>query len=245
MNLRLLVPQALFALWSASLDAQTGPGPVALRFTDMEGRADRLEFTAFLRDGAPLERSALRVRRLAEGITEITASAPGMAGWEFRLREREPVYGFGERFNALDQSREILVNASTDVPGTKGTATYVPIPFFMDLRGYGLWVDTYAEATFDLGSTHSGAFVVRLRDSRLRVLVFEGPRFPLILERYTGLVGRARLPPTWAFAPWKSRNWHPDMAAVYEDIDRYRQALSSFTEFTISGKLPKDESEPS
>src|SRR5208283_5292251 len=26
----------------------------------------------------------------------------------------------------------------------------------------------------------------------------------------------------WAFAPWKSRNWHPDMAAVYEDIEKYR-----------------------
>ena len=63
---------------------------------------------------------------------------------------------------------------------------------------------------------------MRFRDAKLRILVFEGPQFPRILERFTGIVGRAKLPPYWAFAPWKSRNWHPDMAAVYEDVDRYR-----------------------
>jgi alpha-D-xyloside xylohydrolase len=223
MKLGLLVPQLLLALWSASLDAQTGPGTVALRFINMEGRPDRLEFNAFLRDGSPLAQSDIRVRRLSEGITEITASAPGLASWEFRLREQEAVYGFGERFNALDQTGRVIVNASHDIPVMKGTRTYVPIPFFMDLRGYGLWLDTYAEASFDLGSTTPGEFVVRFRDQKLRILVFEGPPFPRILERFTGVVGRAKLPPYWAFAPWKSRNWHPDMAAVYEDVDRYRQ----------------------
>ena len=217
-----MIPRALLALCPAALEAQADPAAVRLPFTNIEGRADRLEFTAFLRDGAPLARSDIRVRRLAEGVTEISASAPATAAWEFRLRESEPVFGFGERFNALDQSHQILVNASRDIPGPKGTGTYVPIPFFMDLRGYGLWLDTYAEASFDLGSTSPGEFVVRFSDTRLRILVFEGPQMPRILERFTGVVGRAKLPPSWAFAPWKSRNWHPDMAAVYEDVDRYR-----------------------
>ena len=85
-------------------------------------------------------------------------------------------------------------------PGPKGTATYVPIPFFMSLSGYGLWLDTYAEASFDLGRAVPGEVVVRFRDSRLRVLVFDGPGFPAILERFTeSLVGRARLAPYWAF----------------------------------------------
>jgi alpha-D-xyloside xylohydrolase len=217
-----IVP-ALLALASALPRAQPGPGTVWLPFTNMAGRPDSLELTGFSRDGAPVAAAGIRVRRLADGVTEISIASLALAAWEFRIRDRAPVYGFGERFNALDQSHQILVNASQDVPGTKGTGTYAPIPFFMSLRGYGLWVDTYAEATFDLGITSPGEFVVRLRDTRLRVLVFEGPQFPLILERFTGVVGRAKLPPYWAFAPWKSRNWHPDMAAVYEDIDRYRQ----------------------
>jgi alpha-D-xyloside xylohydrolase len=219
----LVITQALLAFRPAPLQAQTDRGTLRLAFTNMAGRPDSLEFTAFLRDGVPVAPSDLRVRRLGEGVTEISISSSALATWEFRLRERAPVYGFGERFDALDQSHRILVNASQDVPGAKGTSTYVPIPFFMDLRGYGVWVDTYAEAAFDLGATTLDQFAVRLRDTKLRVVVLEGPQFPLVLERFTGIVGRAKLPPYWAFAPWKSRNWHPDMAAVYEDIERYRR----------------------
>ena len=220
---RLVITPLLIAAWSAPLAAQQGPATVRLPFTNTDQQSDQLDLNHFLRDGVALPRSAIQVRHLGEGITEISSSAPGPATWEFRIRENQPAYGFGERFNALNQARQILVNASSDIPGPKGSGTYAPIPFFMDLRGYGLWVDTYAEAVFDLGVTDRDQFVVRFRDTRLRILFFEGPRFPLILERYTGVVGRAKLPPYWAFAPWKSRNWHPDMAAVYEDIERYRQ----------------------
>ena len=214
---------ALLAAWAAPLGAQQVSANVRLAFTNTAGQPDSLVLSGFLRDGRALGQADVQVRRLGEGVTEITASSPALASWEFRIAENQPVFGFGERYDALDQARRVLVNASSDLPGDKGSGTYVPIPFFMDLRGYGLWVDTYAEAVFDLGVTDHDHFVVRLRDVRLRVVVFEGPQLPRILERYTGLVGRAKLPPYWAFAPWKSRNWHPDMAAVYEDVERYRQ----------------------
>jgi len=220
--LRLIVPLLLSA-WSAPLAARQAPTAVRIAFTNLLGRADHAEFTGFLKDGRPLAQGDLTVRQLGEGITEVTAASPGLASWEFRLTESTPVYGFGERFDALDQYHRILVNASSDIPGPKGSATYVPMPFFMVLRGYGVWLDTYSEASFDLGVTDHDAFVVRFRDTRLRIVLFEGPGFPRILERFTGLVGRAQLPPYWAFAPWKSRNWHPDTTAVYEDIGRYRQ----------------------
>ena len=219
----LVVAPLLLAAWSAAAGAQQSPATIRLAFTNTAQQPDQLELGHFLRDGVALSQSDLQVRSLGNGVTEISSTAPGLANWEFHLAESAPVYGFGERFNALDQARRILVNASADTPGAKGTATYAPMPFFMDLRGYGLWVDTYAEAVFDLGVTHWDEFVVRLRDTHLRIVVFEGPQFPLILERFTGLVGRAQLPPYWAFAPWKSRNWHPNTAAVAEDIERYRQ----------------------
>ena len=180
-------------------------------------------FESITRDGVSVPKSALHVRQAGPGITEYSIAASVPATWEVRFQEPAPVFGFGERYNTLDQTGQVIVNRSSDTPGPKGAATYVPIPFFMSLSGYGLWLDTYAEASFDLGKTTPGEFVVRFRDSRLRILIFEGPGLPTILERFTGVVGRARLAPYWAFAPWKSRNWHPDMAAVFEDVDRYRQ----------------------
>lgn len=219
----LVIGPLVLAASAAPLAAQRAVGTLRLPFTNSGHEADTLVLDHFARDGRALDPSDLHVRRLGAGITEITGTAPGLAAWEFRVRETGPVYGFGERFNSLDHVRQILVNASSDLPGPKGSGTYAPIPFFMALRGYGLWVDTYAEAVFDLGVTDRDEFVVRLRDTRLRIVFFEGPGLPRVLERYTGLVGRAKLPPYWAFAPWKSRNWHPDTTAVYEDIDRYRQ----------------------
>jgi len=178
---------------------------------------------SFTRDGRGIPPAEIRVRHIGPGTTEIAIASPRASDWEFRFRESNSVFGFGERYNALDQTGQVIVNRSSDTPGPKGTATYVPIPFFMSLSGYGLWLDTYAEASFDVGRAVPGEIVVRFRDSRLRILIFDGPGFPKILERFTGVVGRPKLAPYWAFAPWKSRNWHPDMAAVYEDVDRYRQ----------------------
>ena len=221
--MRLALTSILLALSAAPPVAAQGPVRIRLPFTNTAGRPDSLVISRILRDGTPLDEPDVQVRRLGEGVIEVSGSGRGLATWEFRLSEDGPVYGFGERFDALNQARRILVNASSDLPWAKGSGTYVPIPFFMSLRGYGVWVDTYSEAVFDLGITDHDAFVVRLRDTRLRILFFEGPGLPQILERYTGVVSRAKLPPYWAFAPWKSRNWHPDTTAVYEDIDRYRQ----------------------
>jgi alpha-D-xyloside xylohydrolase len=36
-------------------------------------------------------------------------------------------------------------------------------------------------------------------------------------------VGHQELPPYWAFAPWKARDYHRNAQEVFEDVDRYRQ----------------------
>jgi alpha-glucosidase (family GH31 glycosyl hydrolase) len=111
------------------------------------------------------------------------------------------------------------VNASRDVADERGALTYQPIPFYMSLRGYGLWLDTTSEATFDLNVTDPSRILVKFFGKQLRVVLFEGPRFPSILQRFTALVGRQQLPPYWAFAPWKARDYHRNMQEVYEDVD--------------------------
>ena len=105
----------------------------------------------------------------------------------------------------------------------KGSDTYKPMPFFMSLRGYGGWIDTYSDAIFDLNVTDATHIRISLRGQKLRVVLFEGPRFPTILDRFTSLAGRQQLPPYWAFAPWKARDYHRNQGEVYEDIERYRK----------------------
>jgi alpha-D-xyloside xylohydrolase len=93
----------------------------------------------------------------------------------------------------------------------------------MSTSGYGLWLDTTGEATFDLNATDKGQIIVDAATAKLRIVLFTGPEFPTILSDFTGQAGRAIVPPYWAFAPWKSRDYHVNRAQVMEDVDRNRE----------------------
>jgi alpha-D-xyloside xylohydrolase len=188
-------------------------GEVRFDFHGADGRPDSITLDL----SAPAQ-----VRRLSEGVTEVTAHSPAAGEWAFAIADDSSYYGFGERFDRLNHAHTILKNASRDVAGDKGSLTYQPIPFYISLRGYGLWLDTTSEATFDLNVTDPSHILVSFFGPSLRVVLIEGPQFPLILERFTALVGRQQLPPYWAFAPWKARDYYRNTQEVNEDTDRYR-----------------------
>jgi len=195
---------------------------VRFPFHRTDGSADSIVLGDFLVDGRP-PAGEPHVRQMAEGVTEVTLDAPASAEWSFTIADNSSYFGFGERFDRLNHARTILKNASRDAAEDKGSVTYQPIPFYMSLRGYGLWLDTTSEATFDLNVTHASRILIGFFGRKLRVVLLEGPGFPLILERFTSLAGRQQLPPYWAFAPWKARDYHRNTREVYEDIDRYRE----------------------
>ena len=73
--------------------------------------------------------------------------------WRFYVRDAAGYFGLGEHFDTLDHAHTIVKNLSIDNAGVKGDRRYKPIPFFMSTSGYGLWLDTTGEATFDLNAT--------------------------------------------------------------------------------------------
>jgi len=135
----------------------------------------------------------------------------------------EHFYGFGERFNALDQRGNVLEMWTRDVPNAKGTHTYKPIPFFMSSRGYGFHLDSTTRAFFDMAASDSKAFTVTDINSRLGFCIFYGPKLTDVLEQYTALAGHPPLPPKWVFGPWKSRDEHLNTEAVFEDVEKMRE----------------------
>lgn len=225
--LRVLAVVAGMAPLAALAEVQVvTSAPVVLRFTfpGARGRADSMALDRFLLNGQPVTAAnQLQVRQLAAGVNEVTAQSPAAGDWEFDLADQSGYYGFGERYDRLNHAHSIVTNASRDASDDKGLSTYQPVPFFMSLRGYGLWLDTFSEAVFDLNVTERYRVRVKVCADKFRLVLFEGPRFPLILDRFTALAGRQQLPPYWAFAPWKARDYHRNQAEVNEDIERYRQ----------------------
>jgi Galactose mutarotase-like len=172
--------------------------PAELKFsllTTTRGTAEDLVLDRFAFDGAFVGAKTLHVQTLSPGVHEVTTEAASIGDWEFAIRDLSNYYGFGERFDRLDHVHSILKNETRNTVGVKGNDTYKPVPFFMSLRGYGLWVDTFSDATFDLNVTDATRIRIGVRGKKLRFVLFEGPRFPKILERFTALAGRQELPP--------------------------------------------------
>ena len=173
-------------------------------------------------DGVDVNSSKLHFKLLSPGVYEFTSLAYTVGQWQFHIADAANYYGLGERFDALNHAHTIVRNSSQDNAGNKGSSTYKPIPFFMSTTGYGLWVDTTADATFDMNATSNSDIIITVAADRLRLVLFTGPKFPQILDAFTNLAGRTILPPYWAFAPWKSRDYHQNQAQVAEDVDRTR-----------------------
>jgi alpha-D-xyloside xylohydrolase len=173
-------------------------------------------------EGQPVMTDKLHFKQLASGVVEITSLAYSVGDWRFRVRDAGNYYGLGERFDTLNHSHTIVMNSSQDNAGSKGSTTYQPIPFFMSTTGYGLWLDTTSEAAFDMNATNVSDVIVDVPAQKLRLVLFTGPEFPKILERFTAQAGRAILPPYWAFAPWMGRDYHQNQAQVLEDVDKTR-----------------------
>ncbi|MGE5598164.1 MAG: TIM-barrel domain-containing protein [Bacteroidota bacterium] len=121
----------------------------------------------------------------------------------------EHYYGFGERFDAVDQNGLepdiCVVNQYT----RQGARTYHPIPFFLTERGFGAFVASDRYLKFGLAPRLPGLLsmnaVVDPDDPELEMVFFFGTPKEII-RAFTFYTGQPVLPPTWAFGPWMSGN---------------------------------------
>ena len=149
----------------------------------------------------------------------------------------EHFFGFGERFNTLDQVGRFLEIQTNDHPGakydthdrTKADFAYKVVPWFLSSRGYGFHLDSSVESRFDMRKSHADRYVVEqpfipARPGGLALHLVGGPKLTDALRRYTGLAGRPPLPPPWAFGPWISsdawRNGGEVRYAVQKFLER-------------------------
>ena len=102
----------------------------------------------------------------------------------------EHFYGFGEKFNSLDQAGKVVEIQTFDNPGNKGDRSYKVAPWFISTRGYGFHLDSTARTTFDM-RVATGRYVVTNHAGTLafqRRLRPRADRRPVPL--YTSLTGR-------------------------------------------------------
>lgn len=129
----------------------------------------------------------------------------------------EHYFGFGERFDSLDQNGRTpdvcVVNPYT----RQGSRTYMPVPFFVTERGYGLYVGTDRYVRFGMAPRLPGPMSISAQvdscDPRVDLVFFFG-RPKSVASAFALFTGRPALPPKWAFGPWMSSNaWNTQREA--------------------------------
>ncbi len=178
-------------------------------------------------NGDPVDTAKLHLRQLSPGVYELSSLAWTVGYWHLTLDDQASYFGMGERFDTLDHAGTVVKNLSIDQANIRGSSAYKPIPFFLSTTGYGLWLDTTGEATFDFNASDRETVSIDAATNRLRLVLFTGQsenpgRFPDLLAAFAHLAGKVMLPPYWAFAPWQARDYHQNQQQVLEDIDKTR-----------------------
>lgn len=157
------------------------------------------------------------------GFTDETCNKGSVAvmsaGTRFSFRHDEHLYGLGEKFTALDKRGQRVESWTVRAGGTESELAHKNVPFFLSTRGYGLLVETTNRVEFDFGTSSTSAMSIDVDGDSFQFVFFHGPSFRDVLDQFTSLTGRSRIPPKWSFGLWMSR-------AGYETRDEVEQVAS-------------------
>ena len=145
-------------------------------------------------------------------------AAPEGGAFQFALSlgsSASHYYGFGERFDSLDQNGLAPDVCVVNQYCRQGNRTYIPMPLLITEAGYGMHVAADRYVRFVLAPRLPGTMVIEAQiDPGLPVLestVFLGTPADII-RAYSKSTGATALPPKWAFGPWMSGNaWNAQL----------------------------------
>ena len=128
---------------------------------------------------------------------------------ELDLAPEETVYGLGERFGPLVRNGQSVDMWQAD-GGAGSEQAYKNVPFYYSNRGYGLFVNTPADASFEIQTERVERLTFSAEGESLEYYVIWGETPAEVYERYTFLTGRPALPPEWSFGLWLSTSFLTD-----------------------------------
>ncbi len=113
-------------------------------------------------------------------------------------------FGLGERFDMVNQKGTERSIEVIDKFCHQGPLTYCPIPFFYTDKGFGVYIDTLRVSDISFKDLITISLKGTLEDFPELVLFFGQPAE--ILQDFSRLTGKVKLPPKWSFGPWISAN---------------------------------------
>ncbi len=143
------------------------------------------------------------------------------ASVRFSAKKSEDWIGFG------DQTRTRLYHRGTVADlYVRNVKSYIPVPFFMSTDGYGILVNTTHRIVFDMAKSVPDEFSWADDRGEVDYFILLGGSFKKLLDIYTNLTGKPKLPPEWAFGLWYiCRTQANDLEAVNDALNFRREEI--------------------
>jgi alpha-D-xyloside xylohydrolase len=183
--------------------------------------------------GARAAKATVRAR--ADGVVRVEVTdwggaAPTSTIVSARTDAAEHFYGFGEKFNQLDQAGKKVGVLTLDHPAPKGDASYKVSPWFVSSKGYGFHLDSTAESAFDMRASSQSCWTATNKYKTLAYNLVWGPDLTTVVGRYTGYNGRPAAVPYWGFGPWLSSD-------VWKSGGEVRMVVETMRRLKIPGSV--------
>lgn len=130
-------------------------------------------------------------------------------------------HGFLGRSQGLDLRGEIV---RRNYGTSHGEQAPLIVPFFMSSKGYGIFLNSTFPNSFNFGSDEIYEFSIE-GAGRMDYFFIIGPEFSRILDGYTQLTGRPRLPPIAAFGLALSDKGHDHTSSTPSDEHWWKQKV--------------------
>lgn len=139
-------------------------------------------------------------------------------------RNYDAAFGFGEKFNSVNQKGNIVRACVREKCFYQGEYTYLSMPFFVTPNGFGVYVETYVETIFDL--TKEGEITISFEEGshgeKAKIWLLEGSVKEIIGE-FRKLVGMPRVFPKWVLGAWMSSNRWSNASDVEEQLENTKK----------------------
>ncbi len=148
----------------------------------------------------------------------IERTSDGFA-WTLR-RAYRAAYGFGEKFDSVDQKGKLVRALVREKCFYQGEYTYLSMPFFLTPDGFGVYVDTRVEVDFDfrVDGEIGISFAEGSNGERAEIYLFEGTPKE-IMNEFRSMAGYPRLFPKWVLGAWMSANRWKTQAEVEKQVE--------------------------
>ncbi|NQT59356.1 MAG: hypothetical protein HQ557_10280 [Bacteroidetes bacterium] len=126
----------------------------------------------------------------------------------FEAGADEKFYGFGERYNKVNQRGQIIHSTVFEQYKNQQLKSYMPVPFFFTSEGRGFYTADDHRIIYDLCATDARFWKMQIEmheEVGLVSYIYTGTPVEII-SAYSKTSGLPVMPPEWIFGPWMSSN---------------------------------------